>query len=283
MPHFTGQYITDPELRRRIEAIENLPTLPEVYTKLCTELSKPNPNMHDVAAIISHDVAISAKLLHMINSAYFGLKTRVESVLQAVNLLGVETVKGIVLTASVYKGEGNAKIPGYSPKEIYDRAVGVGAKSRFIAYSFGLPRNEVDYALTSGLLHDIGKLVLLTNFTEEFKRVLARSERDSIPMHEAQEMELGADDAAIGAFLLETWKLPEKIIDAVAVHYCPSKWGKNQLDSCAAVHIAYASEQDRLQHHGGSARSAFDRGLTDKLGLSDQLASYVGMAPEAVS
>jgi HD-like signal output (HDOD) protein len=278
----TVEYIQDPQLRERIEQINTLPTLPEVYTQLCAELAKPNVNTHNVATIISHDVAISAKLLQVINSAYFGMKTHVESVQQAVNLLGIETVKGIVLAASVYKGGKGPIITGYTPLDIYTRAVGVGAKSRFIAYSFGLPRNEVDYALTSGLLHDIGTFVLLTSFTEEFKVILKRSHEEATSIPETVEKVMGADDAAIGAFLLTSWKLPQTIIDAVAMHYRPSKWNRSELDSCAAVHLAFASEHDRL-HKRHSEESAFDRGFTDRLGISNQLDSYIGLTPEAVS
>ena len=277
------QLIQDPALRERVAAIHDLPTLPETYGKLTTELGKADVSMSRIAAIVTSDAAITAKLLQVANSAMFGLRTPIESVLQALNMIGVENVRGIALAAGAYQIEVSAKIQGYHPHEIYGRAVNVGTKSRFIAYSFGLKRQEVEDALIAGLLHDVGKLILLTNFSTEFEKSIHMSKQDSITLHRAQEQILGADDASIGAYLLATWGLPVKIVDAVAYHYTPSKSGNASLDANAAVHLAWASEHDRQLRKGDSTPSAFDRTYTDALGVTNQLSSFVGLSPEAVS
>jgi len=279
----TSNAIADRGLLERIEAIKNLPTLPEIYNRLMSELSKPEVAMNQLAKIISHDVAISAKVLQVVNSAYFAMPRKIENMLQALNILGFETVKGIVLAAGIYQADGLTKVQGFLPQEIYGRAIGVGTKARFLAYSFDLDRTAVDEALTAGLLHDVGKLVLLTSFADEFKKSLERSISEAIPLYEAEEKELGVNDAAIGAFLLTNWGIPQQIIDAVAMHYAPSKWGNRTLDVGAAVHLAYASEQDRNHAHTKGSPSAFDLAFTNALGISDQIASLVDMSPEAIS
>lgn len=277
------QMIQNAAMRERIAAIHNLPTLPETYNRLMGELGKPDVSMSRIAAIVARDVAITAKLLQVANSAVFGLRTPIESVVQALNMIGIENVRGIVLAAGAFQIEVSAKIPGYQPHEIYGRAVNVGTKSRFIAYSFGLKRQEVDDALTAGLLHDVGKLILLTNFVSEFEKALQKSKHEAITLHRAQEDVLGADDAIIGAYLLSTWGLPTPIVDAVAYHYTPSKSGNASLDANAAVHLAWASEHDRQLRKGDPTPSAFDLAYTDALGVTGQLSSFVGLAPEAVS
>lgn len=277
------QKIENATLRERVAAIHNLPTLPETYQKLTAELGKADVSMSRIGAIVSRDVAITAKLLQVANSAIFGLRTPVESVVQALNMIGLENVRGIVLAAGAFQIQVTATIPGYHPHEIYGRAVNVGTKSRFIAYSFGLRRQEVDDALTAGLLHDVGKLILLTNFVSEFEKSLQKSKQESITLHRAQEQILGADDAIIGAYLLSTWGLPTPIVDAVAYHYTPSKSGSATIDANAAVHLAWASEHDRQLRKGDPTPSAFDRAYTDALGVTGQLSSFVGLSPEAVS
>lgn len=102
-------------------------------------------------------------------------------------------------------------------------------------------------------------------------------------MHEAENLVMGANDTAIGAFLLTSWGLPKRIVDAVAMHYAPSKWGQPAFDVSAAVHLAYASEQDRKRHKTDVSPSAFDLVYTDVIGISSQLSSFIGLCPEAVS
>ena len=271
------------DLQERIEKIKTLPTLPEIYTQLVSELSSPNVSLNRITSIITQDVAISAKLLQVVNSAYFSLSTQIRSIQQAVNYLGIDTVKSVVLSAEVYScASGCAKISGFSLAELYKRAVTVGSKSRFIAYSFGLTGSQVDNALTAGLLHDIGKLVLLKGFAEEFKAACAHSEKENIPLHIAEEKVLGANDASIGGLLLTSWGLSKSVIQAVALHYEPSKCRVPELDATAAVHMAYASEHDQRHHSANPKHSAFDLTYTDSLGITNQLTQFVALSAEAI-
>ncbi len=271
-----------PELRQRIEGIETLPTLPETYTQLVSELSSDDVSMKRVAAIVSQDVAISAKLLQVVNSAYFAVANRIQSVQQAVSHLGVETVKGVVLSAGVYSGKQYAEISGFSPAELYRRAVSVGPKARFIAYSLGLPKSMIDTALTAGLLHDVGKLVLLAGFADEFEAACSTSKAEKVPLHTAIEQELGADDAAIGGTLLASWGLTEPVVHAVALHYEPSKGARPELDATAAVHLAYASESNPRERQVDPEQMAFDVAYTDALGITGQLTQIVDLSAEAI-
>jgi HD-like signal output (HDOD) protein len=275
--------LIDPSLRQRIEAIDSLPTLPEIYNQLMSELSSSEVAMNRVAAIVARDVAISAKLLQVVNSAYFGVATEIKGVQQAVNYLGVDTVKGIVLSAGVYSGTTKTDIVGFSPADLYRRGVAVGSKARFIAFSFGLGRSQIDNALTAGLLHDVGKLVLLTGFAEELKAAIVRSGEAAVPLHLAEEEVIGASDAAIGGYLLGTWGLSESIIEAVSLHYQPSRATRKELNPTAAVHLAYASESDNEHRIEDLERSAFDLTYTDELGITGQLSSLRGLTAEAVA
>ena len=270
------------ELRQRIDSIKTLPALPEIYNQLVSELSTADISTKRIASIVSRDAAIAAKLLQVVNSAYFALATQIQSIQQAVNYLGIDTVKGVVLSAGVYSGVGNSAIPGFSPAELYQRGAAVGPKARFIAYSLDLERSQIDNALTAGLLHDIGKLVMLVGFAKEFETACAHSKKESIPLHVAEKRILGADDAAIGGFLLNSWGLSKSIVQAVALHYEPSKCVNPELDAIASVHLAYASEYDQLHHSVDPMHTAFDHTYTDALGITDQLTQFKGLTAAAV-
>ena len=279
----TTNTLVNPDLKLRIEKIETLPTLPEVYCQLVSELSTTDVSIKRIANIILQDAALSAKVLQVVNSAFFAVKTEVQSVQQAVNFLGTDTIKGIVLTVEVFSGTEYTEIPGFSLAELYQRGMAVGPKARFIAYCLGLQKNQMDSALTAGLLHDVGKLVLLTGFAEEFKEACEYSKKENVPLQEAQVKIIGADDAAIGGFLLTSWGLSQSIIEAVSLHYKPSICANPELDTTAAVHLAYASEHNQQFQQKDSTQTAFDLTYTDSLGISGQISQFEGLTAEAVA
>ncbi len=274
--------LIDSDLRQRIEAIEGLPTIPEIYNELVSELSSDDVSMQRVASIVSRDIAISAKLLQVVKSAYFGVKTEIQSVQQAVNQLGIDTVKGVILSAGVYANSTCAPVSGFSPAGLYRTGAAVGPKARFIAHVFGLTRNRVDEALTAGMMHDVGKLVLLAGFAEELEQACAISEKETIRLHVAIEKILGVNDASLGAYLLASWGFPESIVDAVSLHYEPSKRLNPRPCATTAVHLAYASEHDQNCLPTDSEQSAFDLAYTDTLGITNQLDQFKGLTAESV-
>lgn len=275
--------IANESLRNRIASIDNLPTLPEIYNELVSELSSSDVSMKRVSDIVSHDVAIAAKLLQVVNSAYFGISKEVQSVQQAVNYLGIDTVKNIVLSAGVYASASADGTAGDKPAELYRQGVTVGTKARFIAYSMGLNRGITDNALTAGLLHDVGKLVLLVHFENEHRQAVEAAQAEGLPLHMCQERIIGANDAIIGSYLLSTWGLSSGIVNAVAWHYAPSQAQPRMLNEVTAVHLAYASEYDESNRINDRERSAFDYTYAQELGIEGQLQSIRGLTAEAVA
>ncbi|MDF1545298.1 MAG: HDOD domain-containing protein [bacterium] len=274
--------LIDSELQKRIDGIEGLPAIPEIYNELVAELSSEDVSMQKIASIVSKDIAISAKLLQVVKSAYFGVRTEIQSVQQAVNQLGVDTVKGVILSAGVYADSNCDPVAGFSPAGLYRTAAAVGPKARFIAHAFGLARNKADEALTAGMMHDVGKLVLLAGFVAEIKQAVEISRQEQIPFHHAIEKTLGVNDAVLGASLLSSWGFPESIVEAVCFHYEPSKKRSPMPNATTAVHLAYASEHDQNSNLSDSEPTAFDLQYTDSLGITSQLEQFKGLTAESV-
>lgn len=195
----------------------------------------------------------------------------------------MDTVKGIVLSAGVYSGGSKSTVPGFSPVDLYRKGIAVGSKARFIAYSFGLVRSMIDDALTAGLLHDVGKLVLIAGFEQELLGAVEHARKENVPLHIAQEQVLGANDAVIGGFLLNSWGLSNDIVEAVVFHYTPSKANKFEFKAIAAAHLSFASEYDEEHHIDDPNMPAFDRIYTDTLGVTDQLAQFKRLSARAVA
>ncbi len=263
--------LTDSKLHARIAQINSLPTLPGIYNELVAEMQSETASMQRVANLIRQDVSITAKLLQMTNSAFFGLPTRVENPLQAANLLGMDTVKSLVLTAGIFSQFHDAGLPDFSIEKIYDHSLAVGTSARHIANAFGLGRKQAEDALMAGMLHDIGKLVMLTNFRDELSKALAIAKQDSIPLHEAERQVFGVSHCEIGAHLLSLWGLSDLILEAVTLHNTPQLSACPMINVLASVHIANAFDYDSKVPDRDPKFTHANLEYLSKIGLSAQV------------
>ncbi|MGB5105396.1 MAG: response regulator [Candidatus Zixiibacteriota bacterium] len=263
--------LTDEKLHSRIAKISSLPTLPTIYNQLVLEMQSENASMQKVANLIKQDVSITAKLLQMTNSAFFGLSSRVENPLQAANLLGMDTVKSLVLTAGVFSQFNDPGLPGFSIDTIYNHSLAVGASARHFANAFGLGRKQAEDALMAGMLHDIGKLVLLTNFHDELSQSISLAQKENLPMHEAERRILGVSHCEIGAHLLSLWGMSDLILEAVTLHDTPKNTANPMVNILASVHIANAFDHDQNMPERDPKFTHADMDYLTRLGLNTQV------------
>ena len=275
--------LSDEGLRARIAAVGSLPGCPEIHNQLMQELKNENSSIRKLADLVSQDVSITAKVLATANSALFGLRNRVDNVVQAIITLGIDTVASIVFTAGVFSQFKNPKLTGFSLESIHSKGMTIGAKARLVAHAFGLDAMLTTDALLAGTLHDIGKLVMLTSFEDEFSQALQLAEKDSIPLHQAQHSILGVTDAAIGAYLLSLWGLRNSIVEAVAWHYTPSETSAPIITPLTAVHLAYATDWDHCHKIRDDKMSVVDVEYLTTLGIADQLSGIRGFCSGAAT
>lgn len=265
------EILDNEQLHIRIAAIKSLPSPPELYTRLIRELQSDSVSVQNIADLIKRDMGITAKILQMINSAFFGLKNRVESPLQAVSMLGLDTIKSLVLTIGTFSQFKDTGVPGFSLETIYNYSVNVGSYSKTYATILGLSRKEIDNSLIAGMLFDIGKLILVTNFHNELRESSRLAYQKSIPLFLAEREILGVSDAEIGAYLLYLWGLPDPILEAVALHYAPHQTASRHKNVLTAVHLAYAADHDQRHNIINIDNSALDLDYLATLDLRDQV------------
>ena len=266
----------NPEIHARVAKIGILPSPPEIYQQLVEELKNDDCSIRGVADLISQDIAITAKILQMINSAYFGLPSRVSSVLQAVNLLGLETVRSLVLAAGVFEGlhDQLRQCRALSIESLYRHSVTVGTNSQRIALKIGLSRYLSDDALMAGMLHDIGKLILMSHFPDELARSIEMATAKSWSLERAEERIMGTTDAEIGAHLLSLWGLSDQILEAVALHYQPSRMPCPIISVLTAVHLANGIETEQLHERVPVLGCRFDDEYLKSVKVFDRLADF---------
>jgi len=211
-------------------------------------------------------------MLQLANSAFVGTSGRVHSLQQALSLIGTETVRTLVLSVHVFSQfDGDTQIRA-SLLALWDHSVAVSALAQRIASSEGCDKVVVEQSFTAGLLHDIGKVVLLAEMPREYHEIF----ESQTEMKDLERQRLGCTHAEVGAYLMSIWGLPLSLVHAVVFHHHPSDSTETTFSSLTAVHVAdaivSATEGNRLNHD-----VELDTLYLDRLGLRDKESLWRGL------
>ncbi len=218
-----------------------IPSLPENYFELEKELKNSDPDMKKIGSIISSDVGLVGNILHVVNSAFFGLPRKIESPLHAINLLGIGTIKGLVLQNSI-NSQINPENTNLCLKTFSNHCLQTAVLAKKAANLIGFCRDTQSNSFIAGILHDVGKLILSINLRDKYEEVLTLfSNGDSESIVQIEQEVIGATHCEVGAYLLSLWGLEDSIIDTVAFHHNPSEQ-LNENNVLTAVHIANSIE-----------------------------------------
>ncbi len=238
------------DLKKFIRRIDSLPTLPSVVARVNEIVESPTASAADINNAIRRDVALSARMLKLVNSSFYGFPRRISSITHAVVILGLNTVRNVVLSAFVLDAFSGKGLP-FGHREFWIHSLGVGAAANALARKQGLA--EVEDAFVAGLLHDVGKIVLHQYARVDFHDALRMvAERDCL-LYDAECEVMATSHAEVGSLLLDTWHLPSHLVEAVAVHHTPDV-ATQSPGLAAVVHIADILTRALLVGNGGDAR-----------------------------
>lgn len=212
--------LCDEALVALIEDLGPLPTLPQIYDEITTMVRKPDTSLRDIGAVVGQDVSMTAKVLQLVNSAYFGLRRKISSAEEATVFMGIETIKAMVLSLSVFSQAQVKGLPKGYMDDLWEHCFVSANFARVMAHAEGFDRTQTDEVFTSTMVHDIGRVVLVMRKPEEYAKylgLLAAGTKDS-PEVEKQFFG-GVDHASVGAFLLQKWGLPNTIVESVLKHH----------------------------------------------------------------
>jgi putative nucleotidyltransferase with HDIG domain len=238
-------------LRRISQSLLNLPTLPTLAAKLLDLVDNPNTNASNLAKFVAQDQVITARLLKLSNSAYYGHGREITSVHQAVVMLGFDMVREISLSVSVINAFRSAKgLEGFDISGFWDHSSAVGLAARTIAK--GWNPQMASEAFTAGLLHDIGKVILIQYLPEEFAEALATAQREGRNLYEAERDLFDTDHGEIGSWLALRWKLPKNLCDAMAFHHDLGKAPAESQNLVAIIQLADLLSRTLKAGNGGN-------------------------------
>jgi len=272
--------LADDRLRALLSQMDSLPVLPAVYEELLEELESPDASVKVVERIVSQDLGMSAKILQLVNSAFFGVRQHVSSPGQAVALLGLDTVKALVLSINVFSQFEDARVKGLSLEALWRHSMNAAGFAKTITRAESAERKTADHAFVAGLLHDVGKLVLAAKLPVEYAGALSLVKKDGPTLCEAERERFGATHAELGAYLLGLWGFSDPIVEALVFHHEPAKCSAREFGTLTAVHVANVLEHEASTEGGVGAASLLDQTYIAELGMAERLPEWQNLCRE---
>jgi len=266
--------LSAPQLLQIITGIKTLPSVPRLYNQLLEQLQSETVSAQDVGNIIAQEAAMTAKILQLVNSAFFGLTDNISSPQKAVTILGLNTIKSLVLGIHVfseYQGQRNLPV---SVDVVWEHSLKVSNLTFLIARSLSLNGQEREDARVSGVLHDIG-LLLGFQIPGFFRNVRFKKNGQSII--ETEYNFLGTSHAEMGAYLLGIWGLPNSIVEAVTFHHMPGIQAATRPGLLTSLHIADGLLNMCQNEKTDSFAEYLDMPYLQKLGLVNRLDEWVSL------
>jgi len=265
------ELLQDEGLKRTLSQLKSVPSMPALYEELLEELQHPDASIQRIGEIIAHDPGMVAKILQLVNSAFFGLPRQVSSPAQAASLLGADTIKALVLGIDVFSQFKTTTVEGINPESVQKHCTATAVLSKQIAVIDKAGREVADASLMAGFLHDVGKLILVQNLPEQCREVAAYMSEHDVPLSNAERKVLGATHAEVGAYLLGLWGLPDPIVEATAFHHCPGKSFGQSFSPLTAVHVANAFAHEGA---GTDKTEELDLDYLAQLDLADRVSTW---------
>ncbi|MEW6740654.1 MAG: HDOD domain-containing protein [Nitrospirota bacterium] len=216
-------------LRSQIERIDTLPTIPSVLRKLLGVIENPRISLNEIGSFISNDPVLTSRVLKVVNSPVYGFPGRISSVSQALILLGLNVVKGMLLGVSVFEAMQKTMVG------LWEHSLGCAVTARIIAKKKEL--KEPEEVSVAALLHDIGKVVLGLKFPDEYKKIMSDAETKDIFIFDAEKNYFGINHADAGAWIAQKWNFPRSLVEVIEYHHKPHL-SKNVAMQTAIVHLS---------------------------------------------
>jgi len=237
------------KLRGLTGGMTSLPGIPELYLEIVDALQSPMTSSDSIAEIASKDPALSAKLLQLSNSAFFGFNRKVYSVTEAVQMLGIGVIQSLALALPLFTSFDRKKCPGFNIDQMWEHSAEVAALGRRIYNDHLDDSHRAEQAFAAGILHDVGKLILAENLPDQYSAIIAEAKTKHEELHVVEHRHLNATHAEVGAYLLAIWGLPVPLVEAVACHHTPRRCCSSTLCLAGVIHIADAVQHTQGLHH----------------------------------
>ncbi|MGD0958997.1 MAG: response regulator [Methylomonas sp.] len=268
--------INNPKIIAGIGDINQLPSLPKIYHELTAAISDDKTTMQDISAIFARDMVLSAKLLQLVNSPYFGLHRKISDINEAVNLIGVKKLSNLVLSVHIKNSFAvdNPHLERYMEFLWLD-----SARVSDLALQIALAEEQQDdrphQAYLGGLLHNMGLLIFLARGGEKLKMLMEQVKNTRIPVHTLETEIFGFNRCQAAAYVLSLWKIPPRVIEAILLHKTPNETEYDGVNALTAVHAASSLlKPSVMQNYDRLFEIDLDEAYLQRINKLDQLQNW---------
>jgi HD-like signal output (HDOD) protein len=252
-------------IERVVGRISDLPTLPRTVLRITELVNNPKSSARDLARVVSEDQVLTARLLKLVNSSFYGFPQKISTVAGAVVLVGFDAIRNLLLTTSIFDLFSKKRINPMILERFWDHSLGCAICAKIIGQRLRYERMEELFV--SGLLHDIGKIVVMLYLNPELEKILALVKSENLLIREAEERVLGCTHAEIGRLLADRWNLSPKLAEVIAFHHEPRKSERFHLEA-GIVHLSdILCRAVDIGSGGDPFIPALDRGTWELLNL----------------
>lgn len=225
------------DIERDMNEIGNLPTISVIASKLLDMLVNENIAMGSISELMQHDPAITAKILKIVNSAYYGLRKEIDTLKMALVLLGINEISNIVMSLSLFRGFSldDKGVSEFNREAFWEHSSITAYFSQYLGRKLGLKYHGEEF--TAGLIHDIGIIILDQYYYDDFVDIVSLTNEHQLRNVEAEKAILGVTHADIGAIIARKWKLPEKLANVIKYHHTISR-AESDIELTALIGLA---------------------------------------------
>jgi HD-like signal output (HDOD) protein len=261
-------------LKQLVARMERFPSLPSLYVEMVEKLNDPNTTIEDIGFIVGKDMAMTAQILKLVNSAFFGLSRTVSSPFEAALYLGMDTIESLVLSIHAFSQFDDLKSCGFNLDALMLHSMSTAARAKQIAQLEEASAKVCEECFVAGMLHDTGKLVLAANYPKDYERASQLVGAGGLTSWAAEKEIFGADHASVGGYLLGLWGLPVPVVEAIALHHSPQQSTSPDFSALTAVHVANVLEHERTAADNGVADNELDSKYLATLGLTHRVDAW---------
>ncbi len=257
-----------------VKMITQIPTQPTLYMQITAALQSPDASVDEIAELVAHEPAVSAKLLQLVNSPLLALRGRVTSVRDATSLLGLSRLRSLVLATCLFRQFNGSKCPSFSMSKFEATSLKIASWASSIAKGETRDKQVADMAFTASLLHNFGVLLLAANLPEAYDQVLRKAKEQRVSIAWTELEVFGATHAEVAGAILASWGIPYSIVNAVGRYPLPSASEDTEFSPLTAVHAATA-----VDTYEQTGMLAYDQSYMERLHLDEKVKNWCSTLP----